>query len=122
MRSTPGSNALSTDHRLAPGHSSNRKLHRTNSRTWGKRRSEGLRLRTVALFMDSNTERRGISFCCASGPRTMISPGLAFLLNGATLKTGMKLNTFEGISQIEVGGKQVQSSEDKKSYKPSLLL
>ncbi|GBP92060.1 hypothetical protein EVAR_67788_1 [Eumeta japonica] len=72
--------------------------------------SPGFRVRSVALFMDCNTERLGISFRCTTGPRSMsISPGLAVLLNGSIFKTSMKCKVFNALSLAEVGGKNCNS-------------
>ncbi|GBP90061.1 Glutamate receptor ionotropic, kainate 2 [Eumeta japonica] len=70
-----------------------------------RERKPGRRLRLVTFLMDWNTGRLGISFCCTTGPCSMlIYPGLAVFLNGSTFKTSMQLKTFEALLQIEVGG------------------
>ncbi|XP_072948186.1 uncharacterized protein [Epargyreus clarus] len=62
-----------------------------------------LRIRGVALFMDSNSERFGISFCNTNcSGRVAISPGLAALLNGSTFRATMKRSTYNALSEISV--------------------
>ncbi|GBP24088.1 hypothetical protein EVAR_27311_1 [Eumeta japonica] len=110
---------LQTDDRVNPGNPNNHKLHRmtinfTQTLECRERREPGLKRRSVALFMDCNTKRLGIRFCCTTELHLMaISPELAVFLNGSTFKTRMKLKTFEVLSQIKVGGKQVQNSKEK---------
>lgn len=65
----------------------------------------GIRIRGVALFMDSNKERFGISFCLARNQkRIRLSPGLACLLNGSTAKVTMKRKSYDAMPVHEVDG------------------
>lgn len=65
----------------------------------------GVRLRPVALFMNKDAEKLGISFCIGSSraaARIPISPGLAALINGSTTKTTMKGSKYAALPQVEV--------------------
>uniref|UniRef100_A0A2A4JHJ8 (+)RNA virus helicase C-terminal domain-containing protein n=1 Tax=Heliothis virescens TaxID=7102 RepID=A0A2A4JHJ8_HELVI len=70
---------------------------------WGARGAPGMRIRGVALFMESNREKLGISFCDAK-PRkwVTISPGLASLMNGSTFKTSMRQRSYEELTEIKL--------------------
>ncbi|KAF9406252.1 hypothetical protein HW555_013311, partial [Spodoptera exigua] len=64
-----------------------------------------LRLRGVALFMNRETEKLGISFCVGSsraGARVHISPGLAALINGSTTKASMKGSKYAALPQVVI--------------------
>ena len=70
-----------------------------------ERGTPGIRLRGVALFMNRDTERLGISFCVGSsraGARIAISPGLAALINGSTSKTSMRGSKYAALPQVEI--------------------
>ncbi|KOB69845.1 Non-LTR retrotransposon R1Bmks ORF1 protein [Operophtera brumata] len=65
----------------------------------------GIKIRGVALFMDDNNERLGLSFCFSPAGKTKrvaISPGLASLVNGSTSKTTMRYKTYSALPVIEV--------------------
>lgn len=65
----------------------------------------GIRIRGVALFMDSNRERFGISFCIVyNQKRVRLSPGLACMLNGSTAKVTMKRKSYNAMPVCEVDG------------------
>ncbi|KAF9416572.1 hypothetical protein HW555_006147, partial [Spodoptera exigua] len=69
------------------------------------RGTPGLRLRGVALFMNRETEKLGISFCVGSsraGARVHISPGLAALINGSTTKASMKGSKYAALPQVVI--------------------
>ncbi|KAH9632234.1 hypothetical protein HF086_002869 [Spodoptera exigua] len=69
------------------------------------RGTPGLKLRGVALFMNRETEKLGISFCVGSsraGARIHISPGLAALINGSTTKASMKGSKYAALPQVEI--------------------
>ncbi|CAH2091712.1 unnamed protein product [Euphydryas editha] len=60
----------------------------------------GIRTRCVALFMDSEAERIGISFCRSEGlDRLVVSPGLALLIKGSTQKTNLKRKKIDALAQ-----------------------
>ncbi|CAH2085283.1 unnamed protein product [Euphydryas editha] len=60
----------------------------------------GIRTRCVALFMDSEAERIGISFCRSEGlDRLVVSPGLALLIKGSTQKTSLKRKKIDALAQ-----------------------
>ncbi|XP_052740698.1 uncharacterized protein LOC128198590 [Bicyclus anynana] len=70
---------------------------------YGGQGEPGIRLRGVALFMDNNTERLGISFCNADARgRVVISPGLATLLNGSTSRNTMRRRTYNALPETAV--------------------
>ncbi|CAG9123686.1 unnamed protein product [Plutella xylostella] len=70
----------------------------------GEKGEAGLRRRSVALFMDSSSERLGISFCVSGArKRVAISPGLASLLNGSTSKATMKRKAYDALPVTLVG-------------------
>jgi hypothetical protein len=72
-----------------------------NPLTLGEPGNPGIRLRGVALFMDSNTERVGIAFCNARGRSTVyLSPGLGALLNGSTFKISMKRRVYDALQTV----------------------
>lgn len=65
----------------------------------------GVRVRGVALFMNREGEKLGISFCIGSSraaARIPISPGLAALINGSTTKTTMKGSKYAALPWVEV--------------------
>lgn len=65
----------------------------------------GIRIRGVALFMEGNRERFGMSFCLAlNKKRARLSPGLACLLNGSTSKVTMKRKAYDALPVLEVLG------------------
>lgn len=69
----------------------------------GERGSPGIRTRGVAMFMDNNTEKLGISFCRATAQKWVtISPGLALLLNGSTSKISLKRKKYNELQTATV--------------------
>lgn len=63
----------------------------------------GLRIKGVATFMDENSERLGICFCCAMARNTVtISPGLALLLKGSNFKATMRRKVFEALAEVTI--------------------
>lgn len=67
----------------------------------------GIRLRGVALFMNRDNERLGLSFCRTErGSSVNISPGLAALINGSTSKTSMKRAKFNALPVAEIAEHQ----------------
>ncbi|XP_050563633.1 uncharacterized protein LOC126913011 [Spodoptera frugiperda] len=65
----------------------------------------GIRLRGVALFMNREGERLGISYCIGTSrprARITISPGLAALINGSTTKSTIKGSKYAALPQVEV--------------------
>ncbi|CAH2106387.1 unnamed protein product [Euphydryas editha] len=60
----------------------------------------GIRTRCVALFMDNEAEKIGISFCRSEGSdRLVVSPGLALLIKGSTQKTSIKRTKINALTQ-----------------------
>ncbi|CAH2096616.1 unnamed protein product [Euphydryas editha] len=60
----------------------------------------GIRTRCVALFMDSEAERIGITFCRSEGlDWLVVSPGLALLIKGSTQKTSLKRKKIDALAQ-----------------------
>lgn len=91
------------DERRAPQHRT--PIHRLLE--LGERGEPGISIRGVALFMDNNTERLGISYCNVNAKnRVAISPGLANLLNGSTTKTTMKWNRYKELALTTIAGCQ----------------
>ena len=69
-----------------------------------QRSKPGLRIISVALYMDENTERLGISFCKPRNHKYIaISPGLASLLNGSTKKIAVRRKIYEALPTRMVG-------------------
>ncbi|CAH2096611.1 unnamed protein product [Euphydryas editha] len=60
----------------------------------------GIRTRCVTLFMDSEAERIGITFCRSEGlDWLVVSPGLALLIKGSTQKTSLKRKKIDALAQ-----------------------
>ncbi|KAF9823286.1 hypothetical protein SFRURICE_019095 [Spodoptera frugiperda] len=71
----------------------------------GEHGAKGIRIRGVALFMSTGSERLGIAFCNTAHQKWLtISPGLASLLNGSTFKTSMRRRVFEALPEIKLVG------------------
>ncbi|KAF9795292.1 hypothetical protein SFRURICE_004664 [Spodoptera frugiperda] len=71
----------------------------------GEHGAKGMRIRGVALFMSTGSERLGIAFCNTTHQKWLtISPGLASLLNGSTSKTSMRRRVFEALPEIKLVG------------------
>lgn len=71
----------------------------------GEHGTKGIRIRGVALFMSTGSERLGIAFCNTSNQKWLkISPGLASLLNGSTFKTSMRRKQYEALPEIKLMG------------------
>lgn len=96
-------------------------LHRYSERQLlkcGEPGQPGIRVRGVALFMDNNAERFGISFCNAmardrKSRSVTISPGLSALLNGSTSKITMKRKTYNALTEIEVANQRCRLVRSK---------
>ncbi|XP_050563196.1 uncharacterized protein LOC118276113 isoform X1 [Spodoptera frugiperda] len=72
----------------------------------GERGTKGIRLRGVALFMNTSSERLGIAFCEKRNSKWLtISPGLASLINGSTSRTSMRRKVYDALPDMKLLGR-----------------
>lgn len=80
----------------------------------------GIILRSVALFMESNSEKVGIAFCNdLAKTNVYVSPGLGALINGSTSKVHMRRKAFNELPVVIV--EQQQCRIVRKKNKTVLL-
>lgn len=69
----------------------------------GEKGQPGIRLRGVALFMDTNNEKVGFAFCNDRAKTNVyMSPGLSALLNGSTKKNTMRRRIYNELQKVKV--------------------